>query len=103
MELDANMLDTSMVDAAMSGTGTMDTISLIVKIVYIVICVALVAIVLSQEGKQSGLSGAIGGGSSDTFFGKNKSKTLDSMLSRTTTVLAIVFLVLTVAMGFFLS
>jgi preprotein translocase subunit SecG len=62
-----------------------------INIVHILFCISLIVIVLLQSGKQAGLSGAIAGGA-ETFFGKNKGRTIDSMLSKWTTVAAIGFL-----------
>ena len=50
-----------------------------------------------QQGKDKKLSGAIAGGS-DTFYGKSKGASKDKMLSVVTTVIAIVFVVIVVAM-----
>lgn len=50
----------------------------------------LIVAVLMQHGKSHGLSGTIAGGA-ETFFGKNKGASVDSMLSKVTTVVAIVF------------
>ncbi len=61
-------------------------------IVHIILAVVLVVVVLLQSGKSAGLSGSIGGGA-ETFFGKNKARTLDGMLSRATTVVAILFVI----------
>jgi preprotein translocase subunit SecG len=52
--------------------------------------------VIFQEGNSQGL-GAISGGA-DTFFGKSKGRTMDVMLKRLTSVFAIVFAALTVAL-----
>lgn len=54
----------------------------------------LIIAVLLQNGKSKGLSGTISGGA-ETFFGKNKGKTIDKKLSVITTVVAIVFVVIT--------
>ena len=62
--------------------------------VLIVTSIALVAIVLMQEGRSDGLSGAIAGGA-ETFFGKNKGRTMEEKLVKITKVLAIAFFVLT--------
>ncbi len=59
----------------------------------IVVSLALVAIVLLQEGRAAGLSGAIAGGA-ETFLGKNKGKTIEDKLVKITKVLGIVFFVL---------
>ena len=62
--------------------------------ILIVTSIALVAIVLMQEGRSDGLSGAIAGGA-ETFFGKNKGRTMEEKLVKITKVLAVVFFVLT--------
>lgn len=66
---------------------------IVLGIVLIVTSLALVTIVLLQEGRQAGLSGAIAGGA-ETFLGKGKSKTVEQKLVKITKVLAIVFFVL---------
>ena len=67
----------------------------IVLILDLIICIALGTIVLMQTGKQSGLSGGIAGGA-DTHYGKIKGKTIDGVLSKITSVLAVAFLILSV-------
>lgn len=64
--------------------------------IMILLSIALVVLVLFQNSKKRGLSGAIGGTSSDSFFGKNQGQTQEKKLSRLTTIGAIVFAVLTV-------
>ena len=49
-----------------------------------------------QSGKDKRLSGTIAGGA-ETFFGKAKASTMDKMLSKLTTIVAIVFCVLVLA------
>ncbi len=69
---------------------------IVLGIVLIVTSIALIAVVLFQEGRQAGLSGAIAGGA-ETFLGKNKSKTIEQKLVNITKVLAGVFFVLSLA------
>ena len=66
----------------------------ILGIVLILVSIALIILVLLQESKQQGLSGAIAGGA-DTFFGKNKGRTMEAKLEKITKVLCGVFVVLT--------
>lgn len=66
---------------------------IVLGIVLIVTSIALVAVVLFQEGRQAGLSGAIAGGA-ETFLGKNKSKTVEQKLVKITKILAGIFFVL---------
>lgn len=72
---------------------------LALTIIHVVICLALVVVVLMQHGKQQGLSGAIAGGA-ETFFGKNKGRTVDAMLKKFTAVVAILFIISSVALTF---
>ncbi len=67
-------------------------------ILQIVVSIALVLIVLFQEGKSAGLSGTIAGGA-ETFFGKNKGRSIDGLLKKLTAVLAVVFLVTSVLLS----
>ena len=62
-------------------------------VVQIIVSLVLTTVVLMQSGKEAGLSGSIAGGA-ETFFGKNKARTIDGMLSILTTVLAILFIVI---------
>ena len=71
-----------------------------ITIIQLIVCVALVVIVLFQSGKSAGLSGAIGGGSGETFLAKNKAKTLDARLARLTKWVALVFILLTLVLDF---
>ena len=66
---------------------------IVLGIVLIITSLALVAMVLLQEGRQQGLSGAIAGGA-DTFLGKSKGKTVEQKLVKITKVLAVVFFIL---------
>ena len=62
-------------------------------IILILDCIALVTVVLLQEGKSNGLSGAISGGA-EQLFGKQKQRGVDLFLHRLTIILAILFFVL---------
>lgn len=66
---------------------------IVLGVVLIITSLALIAMVLLQEGRQQGLSGAIAGGA-DTFLGKSKGKTIEQKLVKITKILAIVFFVL---------
>jgi len=61
-------------------------------IIHVIISFVLIAVVLMQHGKQQGLSGAIAGGA-ETFFGKNKGRTIDAVLKKVTAVVAILFVI----------
>jgi preprotein translocase subunit SecG len=78
----------------------MSAIQLTLTIIYVILAVFLVVVVTLQSGKSNGLSGAIGGGSADTFLAKNKSKSLDARLAKMTKWVAFVFIVLTMVLCF---
>lgn len=65
---------------------------MIVTIVFIAICVFLTIIILLQEGKSAGL-GAIAG-AADTYWGKNKGRSMEGMLVKLTRFAVIAFLVI---------
>lgn len=65
---------------------------LALTIIHVIISLALIVVVLLQHGKQQGLSGAIAGGA-ETFFGKNKGRTVDAMLKKFTAVIACLFII----------
>ena len=67
-------------------------------IVLIIVSVALIELVVLQEGKGRGLSGAISGGSSDTFLGKSKAADKQKKLAKGTIVAASIFAALVLAM-----
>ncbi len=66
-------------------------------IILIIASVFLIFAVLMQSGKAKKLSGTIAGGS-ETFFGKQKGKKIDKLLSRMTTIVAVCFVVLVVVL-----
>lgn len=70
----------------------------VITVIQLIACVALIGVVMLQSGKTAGLTGVIGGGS-DTYLSKNKSKSLDSKLSRATKWVAIVFAALTLVLN----
>ena len=72
----------------------MTALSIIIDIVLILISIVLIVTVLMQEGQRQGL-GAIGGGA-ETFFGKNKAKSMEGRLQKYTKIAAAVFIVLAI-------
>ncbi len=64
--------------------------------VLIISAVVIIVTVMLQQSKQQGLSGAIAGGA-DTFFDKNKGRTMEAKLSKITKIVAVVFFVIGLA------
>lgn len=76
---------------------------IILGVLLIIASVCIIVFVMMQESREAGLSGAIAGGSGETFFGRNKSRTKEAQLSRMTKFVAIAFFVLIVATGLLLA
>jgi len=64
--------------------------------IYVLICFALTAVILLQSGRGSGLAGVFGGGGMGTVFGGRGAATF---LSKVTTVLASLFLILSLVLA----
>lgn len=75
----------------------MQIAEMIVTIVYIIICIALVVVVLMQEGKQAGL-GAISG-AAETYWGKNKGRSMEGGLEKATKILAALFILISLVLN----
>ena len=71
-------------------------------IVLCVLAVVLIACVLLQSGKEKSLSGTIAG-AGESFFGQGKGRSKDKVLSRITTVLSFVFVILVVVMYIYVA
>ena len=69
----------------------------VITIIFIVVCVVLSALVLLQEGKTQGL-GAISG-AAETYWGKNKGRSMEGFLQKFTTGLVVAFFILAILLN----
>lgn len=76
----------------------MEVLRAIVTVVYVLICLGLIVVVLMQEGKSAGLSGSING-VADTYWGKNKGRSMEGALVKLTKLLAVLFIVISVVLN----
>lgn len=67
------------------------------EVLFIIVCIALTVIILMQEGKSAGL-GAIAG-AADTYWGKNKGRSMEGMLVKLTRVLVVLFIVISAVLN----
>ena len=74
----------------------MEILRIILTVIFIVMCIALTVLVLMQEGKDAGL-GAIAG--AETYWGKNKGRSMEGLLVKITKWLAIGFMVVAVILN----
>ena len=70
----------------------MEILRIILTVIFAIDCVALTVVVLMQEGKSQGL-GTIAG-AADTYWGKNKGRSVEGHLVKATVVLCVIFFVL---------
>ena len=70
----------------------------VVTVVFILLCIALIILIMSQESKSAGLTGSISG-IADTYWGKNKGRSMEGKLVKWTTILAVLFFVITIALN----
>ena len=80
----------------------MKVMAIIVSIILFIVCLALAAIVLMQQGKSAGLSGAISG-AAESYFGRNKTRTMEGKLESITKILAGVYIVLCLVLYFMIG
>ena len=76
----------------------MGVLKVIATILLIRVELSLIAVVLLQSGRSAGLSGSIAGGA-ETFFGKNKARSLEGRLETWTKISAAGFIILSVLLS----
>lgn len=75
----------------------MGVLRILITVVFIIVCVALVVLVLMQEGKSAGL-GTISG-AAETYWGKNKGRSMEGLLVKLTKALAVLFILLSMVLN----
>ena len=71
--------------------------TIVICALLLLVAVFVIVAVLMQQGKSHNLSGTIAGGA-ETFFGKQKGKSMDALFNKLTTVIAIIFVLLVVVL-----
>ena len=75
----------------------MEILRIVLTIIFVIDCIGLTVVVLMQEGKQKGL-GAISG-MADTYWGRNKGRSMEGKLVLATKTMAVLFMVLAVVLN----
>lgn len=74
----------------------MGPVGIICGVLLILASLIIIFIVLAQDSKdQGGLTSAIGGGSNDSFFGRNSGRTKEAKLNRITKIAAFILFIAT--------
>ncbi|EOS51732.1 preprotein translocase subunit SecG [Lachnospiraceae bacterium MD335] len=75
----------------------MAALRIVLTVILILVSIVFTAIVLMQEGKSAGL-GAISG-AAETYWGKNKGRSMEGALVKLTKVLGVVFMLLAIVLN----
>ncbi|MCI8759724.1 MAG: preprotein translocase subunit SecG [Clostridia bacterium] len=71
----------------------------ILIVIYFMVAIVLIILTLIQTKEDEGLSSTITGSSTNNFFEKNKGRTKEGKQKKWTIILAVVFAILTIALG----
>ena len=74
----------------------MEILKTVLTVLFIIISLVIIVVILLQEGKTQGL-GAISG-AADSYWGKNKGRSMEGMLVKGTRICVILFLVLAIVL-----
>ena len=80
----------------------MSVIRVILTVIYILLGVAISIVILMQEGKSNGLGSAIGG-MADSYWSKNKGRSMEGALEHFTRYGAIIFMLITLILNVLLK
>ena len=71
----------------------------ILIVIYFIVAITLIILTLIQTKEDEGLSSTITGSSTNNFFEKNKGRTKEGKQKKWTIILAVLFAILTIALG----
>ena len=81
----------------------MSVIQILLSIIYVILGVAISIVILMQEGKSNGLGSAIGGISSDSYWSKNRGRSMEGALEHFTRYGTMVFMAITILLNILLK
>ena len=73
----------------------MEWYEILIGILLVITSIAIVILVLMQQSRRAGLSGAISGGA-ETFFGKNKGKSTEAKMKKWTWICLAILVVFSI-------
>lgn len=86
-----------MIELGSLSIGGVITVSTFLTVIFLIISLILIVVVLLQEGKSAGL-GVVSGGS-DTYWGKNKGRSMEGALEKFTKILVVLFFVVALVLN----
>jgi len=87
----------NIINTTQAAAETPGVLGYILGFLLILASIVMIVVIILQEGNQQGI-GVVSGGA-DTFFSKNKARSIDAMLSRTTKWFAIGFVVIVLVLN----
>ena len=75
----------------------MTILKYVLMVLFVLVCIIATILVLMQEGRSQGL-GAIAG-AAETYWGKNKGRSMEGNLVKWTKILAVVFFLLAIVLN----
>ena len=75
----------------------MEILRIVLTVLFVIDCIGLTVIILMQEGKSQGL-GTIAG-MADTYWGRNKGRSMEGALVKETKIMGILFFVLALVLN----
>ena len=76
----------------------MAVVKVLLSIIYVVLGIAISVVILMQEGKSNGLGSAIGG-MADSYWSKNKGRSMEGKLVTITKVLSVLFVLIAIILN----
>lgn len=76
----------------------MEMLRMVLTVLFVFVCIVISVIVLLQEGKSAGLSGTISG-AAESYWGRNKGRSMEGKLEKWTKILAVAFFVLAIVLN----
>ncbi len=70
----------------------------ILTVVFMIVSFIITVVILLQEGKQAGLTGAISG-AAESYWGKNKGRSMEGKLEKITKICIVLFFVLSIILN----
>lgn len=70
----------------------------VLTVVFMIVSFIITVVILLQEGKQAGLTGAISG-AAESYWGKNKGRSMEGKLEKITKICVVLFFVLSIILN----
>ena len=86
-----------MIELKSLSIGGVIAVKTFLTVVFLIISLILIVVVLLQEGKSAGL-GVVSGGA-DTYWGKNKGRSMEGALEKFTKILVVLFFVIALVLN----